>query len=57
MDAPDLAGNPAAWGKVRTRLVEGACRAVDEHGLPVLEQRRVADALVRAREQALTRAK
>lgn len=50
LDAPDLAGNPAAAGTVRTAIVDGACRAVDDGGRPVAESRRVAEALGRARQ-------
>lgn len=50
LDAPDLAGNPAAAGRVETAIVEGACRAVDGNGRPVAESRRIARALNRARE-------
>jgi hypothetical protein len=48
LDAPDLAGNPAASGMVRTRLIDGACVAVDERGRPIAEARRVAEALHKA---------
>jgi hypothetical protein len=49
LDAPDLAGNPFACGRVRTAIVDGACRAVDDHGRPVPEARRVAQCLNAAR--------
>ncbi|MFP4201169.1 MAG: methionine synthase [Clostridia bacterium] len=42
MDAPHLAGNPAAAGKVQTRMIDGACRAVDpDTGEPIDERRRL----------------
>ncbi len=50
LDAPHLAGNPAACGAVRTRIVEGKCLAVDpDTGLAIPEQRRIAGVLSRAR--------
>ncbi len=50
MDAPDLAGNPAAWGRTQTKLIGGACLTVGDNGLPLPETRRVAESLTRARE-------
>lgn len=42
MDAPHLAGNPVALGRLQTRIIGGACRAVDpETGGPVDEARRL----------------
>ncbi|MFO7942550.1 MAG: cobalamin-dependent protein [Bacillota bacterium] len=42
MDAPHLAGNPAAAGRVETRMIDGACYAVDpDTGHPVDEKRRL----------------
>ncbi|MGE5528175.1 MAG: cobalamin B12-binding domain-containing protein [Patescibacteria group bacterium] len=41
LDAPHLAGNAEARGAVRTRIVDGACRAVDERGEPLDEERRI----------------
>ncbi len=50
LDAPHLAGNPAACGRVRTRIVDGMCLAVDPAtGRPVPEKQRVKDALERGR--------
>ncbi len=37
MDAPHLKNNPFARGKIKTRIVEGACLAVDERGNPISE--------------------
>lgn len=49
LDAPHLAGNPAACGRVETRLVEGRCLAVDPaSGRPLGEAERVKAALQRA---------
>ena len=46
LDAPHLAGNPHAAGKVRTACVDGAIRAVDpDTGEPVSERARVEAAL------------
>lgn len=43
LDAPHLRGNPAARGQLVTRLVDGACVAVDpDTGLPIDESRRLA---------------
>lgn len=53
LDAPDLAGNPYARGKVRTAIVDGACRAVDGRGRPLTEARRVAESLNAARGRSL----
>ncbi len=41
LDAPQLANNPYARGAVRTRILGGACLAVDERGQPVSEARRL----------------
>ncbi len=42
MDAPHLAGNPVARGRLQTRIIGGACRAVDpETGDPVDETGRL----------------
>ncbi len=41
LDAPQLANNPFARGAVRTRILGGACLAVDERGQPVSEARRL----------------
>lgn len=52
LDAPHLRGNPAARGEMRTRLVDGACRAVDEEGRPLPEKVRVSRLLARSRRAA-----
>ncbi len=41
LDAPQLKNNRFGKGEVRTRILEGACLAVDERGRPVDEARRV----------------
>jgi hypothetical protein len=49
LDAPHLRGNAAACGQIATRMVGGACLAVDKAtGRPVPEAERVARALARA---------
>jgi len=45
LDAPDLAGNHPARGSVKTRLVNGACLAVDDHGHLKPEADRVTECL------------
>jgi hypothetical protein len=48
LDAPHLRGNAAACGKIVTRIVKGACLAVDpESGEPIPETERVAQTLAR----------
>lgn len=42
LDAPHLAGNPEARGLARTRMIDGACVAVDENGRPLGEEERIA---------------
>ncbi len=41
LDAPQLAGNPYACGRVRTRIINGANYAVDEEGNILSERERV----------------
>ncbi len=42
LDAPHLAGNPAACGQLQTRIIEGRCVAVDaDGGDPVSEDARI----------------
>jgi hypothetical protein len=49
LDAPHLRGNDAGCGKVVTRIVKGACLAVDpKSGIPILEEKRVAQILASA---------
>jgi hypothetical protein len=42
LDAPHLKNNPYARGSVHTRLVNGACESVDDHGRIVNESQRLA---------------
>jgi len=41
LDAPHLKGNPAAAGRVVTRMIDGACAAVDADGRPMPEEERL----------------
>jgi len=42
LDAPHLLGNPAACGRTITRMIDGACRAVDPStGKPMTERERL----------------
>ena len=41
LDAPQLKGNPYAYGKVQTRIIDGANYAVDEDGHILTEKERV----------------
>ncbi len=45
MDAPQLRSNPFAKGTINTRIVSGACRAVDPNGNPISESRRLSELL------------
>jgi hypothetical protein len=52
LDAPHLRGNAAGCGKIVTRMVGGACRAVDAaSGQPIPEAERVSRALGRGRRR------
>jgi methylmalonyl-CoA mutase cobalamin-binding subunit len=42
MDAPQLKNNPFAPGKVQTRILQGACKVVNQNGEPVSEAERLA---------------
>ena len=49
LDAPHLRGNPAGCGKIGTRMVGGACLAVDpDTGKPIPESERVRRILARS---------
>ena len=50
LDAPHLRNNPYACGQVRTRILGGACLAVDELGKPISEAERVVNAKVKGRD-------
>jgi hypothetical protein len=41
LDAPHLRGNPSACGKIKTRIINGGCEAVDESGRPIVEEERI----------------
>lgn len=41
LDAPHLKNNPFASGKIETRIVDGACQAVDADGHPISEEQRI----------------
>jgi len=41
MDAPQLKNNRFGRGKIRTRIIGGACLAVDENGTPISESQRL----------------
>lgn len=41
LDAPHLKGNPVARGELRTRMIGGACRAVNDRGEPIREADRI----------------
>jgi hypothetical protein len=45
LDAPQLKNNPFALGQISTRLVNGACLAVDKNGWPVTETQRLGEFL------------
>ena len=45
MDAPQLKNNPFGRGLVRTRIVDGACEAVDEQNELLIESSRLAKLL------------
>ncbi len=42
LDAPHLRNNPFALGRIQTRLIGGACQAVNEHGKAISEAERLA---------------
>lgn len=41
MDAPQLKNNRFGRGNIRTRIIGGACQAVDENGAPISETQRL----------------
>lgn len=41
LDAPHLRNNPFARGEIRTRIIGGACVAIDDIGNPMSEERRI----------------
>jgi len=42
LDAPHLKNSPIARGSIQTRIIKGACEAVDEKGQPISESQRLA---------------
>ncbi len=42
MDAPHLKNSPVAKGQLHTRMIAGACQAVDAQGRPMAERKRIA---------------
>ncbi len=40
LDAPHLKGNPYALGVVKTKMLDGACMAIDEQNRPLGEAER-----------------
>jgi len=43
LDAPHLKNNPYGCGKIQTRILNGACEAVDEQGSRISETKRLSD--------------
>ncbi|MFX0168276.1 MAG: cobalamin B12-binding domain-containing protein [Candidatus Hodarchaeota archaeon] len=43
LDAPGLKGNPHAQGNLQTRMVEGACYAIDDRGELMKEEQRLSE--------------
>jgi hypothetical protein len=41
LDAPHLRNNPFALGKISTRIIDGACMAIDIYGQAVSEEQRI----------------
>jgi hypothetical protein len=41
LDAPQLKNNPFARGRIRTRIIDGACQAVDEDNFAFGEEQRI----------------
>lgn len=41
LDAPHLKNNPFASGKIETRIIDGACQAVNVDGHPISEEQRL----------------
>lgn len=41
LDAPHLRNNPYAQGKIRTRMMDGACITIDDEGDPISEEKRI----------------
>jgi len=41
LDAPQLKGNPVARGEIKTRIINGACFAVNKKGEIIKEEERI----------------
>ena len=50
LDAPHLRNNPFGRGSIRTRIIQGACLAVDTDGHPISETERLDSIEVEARK-------
>ncbi len=46
LDAPQLKNNKFALGQVKTRIIDGASIAIDEHGLPLSQRERIGKLMV-----------
>jgi len=53
LDAPHLLGNPHAPGKVKTRIINGFLRVVNERGEPIEEEERLNPIIQRLRLESL----
>ena len=51
MDAPHLKNNPFARGEIRTRIINGACEAVDENNKKITETERLKKFLYKDQEE------
>ena len=43
LDAPQLRNNPSARGQIKTRIIKGACKAIDDSGRQLTEEERIAN--------------
>ncbi len=41
LDAPHLKGNPYACGRIKTRMINGGCEAINDNGIPISEEERI----------------
>lgn len=41
LDAPQLRNNPFARGKIKSRIINGACQAIDASGAALMEEKRI----------------
>jgi len=49
MDAPQLKNNAFAKGVIKTRIIDGGCTAVDNHGRPMVETERLNEIIKQGR--------